>query len=249
MEIKKYWCKTEEVPVIAGYVLNSIRVDLADFQNFSSMYSEESITSVEAQKNVCSELIKSSAITGQLKLITQQLNEKANTLRISLNPLEGYLILACKELDIQIADFELKGIRKNIAGGNMEGVIQDVTTLVSNLKRNATALTKVGMKAQMPDDLQAISANISVLNEAQHLKESERSRMLDSNLKEFNKMWEMITMITKSARAMYRGVDNVKLKDYTISNLIKKAKNTNNNDPHKPSDPNNPSDSSPLPNV
>lgn len=247
MENKKYWCKTEEVPVVAGYVLNSLRVDLTDFRNFSSMYSEELITSVEAQKNVCSELIKSSAITGQLKLITQQLNEKANTLRISLNPLEGYLILAGKALDIQIADFELKGIRKNIASGNMEGVIQDVTTLVSNLKRNATVLTNVGMKAQMPDDLQAISANISALNEAQHLKESERSRMLDSNQKEFNKMWEMITMITKSARAMYRGVNDVKLKDYTISNLIKKARSTNNNDPNKPSDSTNQSDSSASP--
>ena len=248
MEIKKYWCKTEEVPVVARYVLNSLRVDLTDFRNFSSMYSEELITSVEAQKNVCSELIKTSAITGQLKLITQQLNEKANTLRISLNPLEGYLILGSKELDIQVADFELKRIRKNIASGNMEGVIQDVTTLISNLKRNGTALANVGMNAQIIDDLQAIAANIRVLNEAQHLKESERSRMLDSNQKEFNKMWKMITMITKSAQAIYRGVNNVKLKEYTISNLIKKAKN-NNNDPNKPSDSTNQPDPPTTPTV
>jgi hypothetical protein len=87
------------------------------------------------------------------------------------------------------------------------------------------------------------------LNETQNGKVSERSRLSDGNIKEFNRLWNLIELVTISARAMYRGVDDVKLKDYTISNLIKKAKSTNNNDPNKPTDPTNQSDSSATPPV
>ncbi|MBB3186011.1 hypothetical protein [Microbacter margulisiae] len=223
MNEKKFWCKTEMVPVIAGFMLNSLRGDLADFSSYSSMFSEEYITSVDAQKTLCSELIRSNAVVGQLKLITRQMNDKSKELRIKLNPLEGYLKLAENELDTQVADFGLKAVRKQISRGNMEGLIMDLTTMVGVLNRNLTVLQAKGMSPDFPAELTALVGEISVLNEAQSSKLSERCRMTDTNLKEFNKMWGMISMISQSAQAIYRGVDPVKLKDYTIKVLVGRA--------------------------
>ncbi len=241
MTKKVFVCKAEEVPAIAGFMMNSLRIDMTDFSAYSPTFSDTFLTSLENQRNVCGELLKTTSIVGQLKLITQQLRKKTATLRSMLNLTEGYLALADPKLDMQIKDFGLKGIRKKISQGNVEGIILDTTTLISSLKRNQVSLEHVGMKSSFTDDLLNLQAEMTYLNETQNGKMSERSRLSDANIKEFNKLWGMIELITKSARAMYRGVDDVKLKDYTISNLIKKAKNTNNNDQNNPSDSSDPS--------
>jgi hypothetical protein len=237
MTKKDFGCKAEEVPAIAGYVTNSLRNDMADFSAYSPIFSNSFLDSMENQRNVCSELLKTTSIVGQMKLVTQQMIQKSLTLRSMLNLTEGYLVLAKSKLDMQVKDFGLKALRKKINQENFEGVIADSTTLISNLRRNQASLELVGMKNSFTDDLSNVQTEISHLNEMQNGKMSERSRLSDANIKEFNKLWGKISMITKSARAIYRGVDEVKLKDYTLSKLIKKARNANNKDQNKPSDP------------
>ncbi|MGC9151983.1 MAG: hypothetical protein ACP5F6_09550 [Microbacter sp.] len=223
MNSKKFWLKTEMVPVVAGFMLNSLRGDLEDFSSYSSVFSEEFINGVDAQKALCNELIQSRSLAGQLKLITGQLNDKTQELRRKLNFIEGYLILTDKELDMNVSDMGVKALRKQINRNNIAGIIMDVSTLSANLTRNINVLQTKGMSPQVTTELTTLATEINRLNDAQRLKESERSRIADANIKEFQKLWDMMLIISKAAKAIYRGVNAVKLKDYTISTLAGKV--------------------------
>lgn len=61
----------------------------------------------------------------QQKAITKQISQKLEKFRVSLNLVEGYLKLAGKTLDIQMADFGLNNLRTAISKGNVEGLISD----------------------------------------------------------------------------------------------------------------------------
>jgi len=39
----------------------------------------------------------------------------------------------------------------------------------------------------------------------------------------FNELWDMTSKVINAARAIYRGVDEVKLRDYTVSHLVKRV--------------------------
>lgn len=234
MELKMYPCKTEEVPSIAGFLINSMQLDLNEFSNYSPIFTDKFILSVESQKTICTELLKTTSVTGQMKLITQGLNDTSKVLRTKLNPLEGYLNLASDNLDMKVADFGLQLARKNINCQNIEGAIQDVSTIIGNVKRNQSALEAIGMKSSFVDELSALVVEMGKLNESQRGKWSERTRLTDANRKEFNKLWEMIRQISEAGRGIYKGTNNVKLLDYTLSNLRKRIRASNKKEPDAP---------------
>ena len=47
-------------------------------------------------------------------------------------------------------------------------------------------------------------------------------RQTDTNMGTYNDLWSDICIITDAAKAIYRGVDDVKLKNYNISLLRKR---------------------------
>jgi hypothetical protein len=46
--------------------------------------------------------------------------------------------------------------------------------------------------------------------------------MTEKNIYQFNDLWDSLQPILKTAKAIYRGVDEVKLKDYTVTQLTKR---------------------------
>jgi hypothetical protein len=69
-------CKAEEVPAIAGFMMNSLRIDMSDFGAYSPTFSDTFLKSLEIQRNVCGELLKTASVVGQMNLVTQQLRKK-----------------------------------------------------------------------------------------------------------------------------------------------------------------------------
>ena len=227
MEEKKFNCKMEDVPVITGFALTSMENDKVDFLAFSPMFADPFMDNVRSKRIVCIELVKSKDVVKQQKAITQQISVKLNELRVSLHPVEGYLKLAGDSLDIQLADFGLNDLRNDISKENVEGVISESQSFVTNLKRNEAVLQTKGLKTEMITDITDLVAEIALLNQQQNNLKNKRSRVASDNLKDFNELWDMLTSILNAGRAMYRGVDNVKLKEYTLSNLLKRVHNEN----------------------
>jgi hypothetical protein len=220
---KKFFpVKLEELPVIGEFVLNSAKKDLSEFSAFSSLFSSDYLMKIEAKNTACRELVSSSTISKELKAVTQQLKDKSGGLRVKLNSLEGYLILAASDLDISVPDVGLKNVRHVIANGNTEGLLSNMKKSLTAVKRNLPALEAKGLSPKWVDGMEAEMKVIDLLNAKQNDLISERNRLTESNTLVCNELWESLQPILKTAKAIYKGVDDAKLKDYTIIQLVKR---------------------------
>lgn len=223
METKKFNCKMEEVPVIGGFILESLESNITDFQDFASDYTQEKITAIRTKRNFCLELEKSNSVTQQLKSTTSTLLEKEQNLRPSLNMLEGYVKRAANELDIAPTGFGIATVRTAISKGNDEGVISGMKNVLQNVTRNRAVLVSKGLKPEFLTELSTTVTEIDTLNNLQNSLINKQIATTSANVKDYNELWDMITKVCEDARAIYKGVDEVKLKQFTISSLIKRV--------------------------
>jgi len=237
MEEKKFNCKMEDVPVITSFVLKSLENDLSTFVGYSPIFTPQFITDANTKQSECYEQTKSIDVLKLQKVITLKITDKAGELRLSLNLLEGYLKLANDGLDIKASDFGLKNIRTAISNTNIEGIISDTRSLIAILKRNETVLQAKGLKTEFVTALTALVQEIETLNMQQNMKKNERSHVSVVNIKVFNELWDTLGTILDAGRAIYRGVDEVKLKEYTLANLLKRVHSENGTTPKTPETP------------
>jgi len=222
MEKRKFSFKIEELVVIAAVILASVRKDIADFAAFSSVFTVEFLDAIAAKLEACKTLINASTIAKELKLITKDVNEKSAAFRTKLNALETYFKYAAGQLDIQVSDAGIKAARLNISRGNTEGVVSALRVVLANARRNRAALEAKGMKPEFLTAFEAGINEIEALNNKQITLKNDMARQTDTNMATYNDLWSDICIITDAAKAIYRGVDDVKLKDYNVSLLRKR---------------------------
>lgn len=213
----------EEVPVLAGFVIESLRQDLTDFQANFPDYTLAKVDALALKRNYCLELERSNSLIQQLKNATAKLVEKELALRPALNKLEGYVKRTSEGLDIAADGFGIRAVRENISRGNDEGIIGGMKTLLTNITRNQTVLEAKGLKPEFVNELAAATAEIDALNNEQNRLENERNKTTSANIKDYNELWDMATAVCSDARAIYKGVDEVKLKKYSLSALLKRV--------------------------
>jgi hypothetical protein len=223
MKDAKFNCKKEEVPAIAGFVNESLIHDLIQFREYSPEFNDEFVAQFNTKRNYCLELESSDITTKRLKAITTQLVKKEKGLRPLLNKLEGYLNLAGSALDIPAESFGIKAVRDAINKSNDEGVIASMQTVLKNIKRNNTVLLAKGLKQELTDSLSATVTEIDLLNIEQNKLTNERNNATASNIKDYNELWDMLSTVCATARSLYRGVDELKLKEYTVTELLKRV--------------------------
>ncbi len=90
-----------------------------------------------------------------MKIITLRFHSTLDGLIDPLNRLTGYINLAQLEQIISLSDFGIKYLRKSIASGDAEGVIQALHSINGNISKYKDLLKAQGM----PDDLIARFAN------------------------------------------------------------------------------------------
>jgi hypothetical protein len=70
--------------------------------------------------------------------------------------------------------------------------------------------------------MEAKVKQIESLNIRQNDLIRERNRLTEKNTNLFNDLWKSLQPVLNTAKAIYRGVDAVKLKDYTVTQLVKR---------------------------
>jgi hypothetical protein len=221
MSAIKFKCKVEEVPVLGEFIVNSVEKDINDFNNYSPLFTDDYLVPIKTKIEVCKDFVKSSTVSKELKATTQKLYDNANDLRSKLNALEGYLKLCAGSLDIAVKDFDLKNVRQSITKHNIEGVIMNTKTFLIPVKRNMQVLNATGLKQELIDEIETQLKEINSLNEEQNDLTNKRNRLTDVNINKFNDLWESLQPILAAAKAIY-SADKVKMKDYTVSQLLKR---------------------------
>lgn len=217
-----FHCKIEDVPVIGEFVTGSARKDIADFSSFSPVFTASYFDEIDAKIVVCREKVRSWVVIQELKATTEKLTNTTGSLRVKLNLLEGYLKLAASELDVKATDMGLSIVRSAVGRGNTEKVIMGVTEMLVAVRRNQAALEAQGMKPALINEIAVIAQEINKLNVRQNELESARNRLTEENTGLFNDLWKALLPVFETGKALYRGVDEAKLKDYTVTQLIKR---------------------------
>jgi hypothetical protein len=212
----------EDVPTIAAFIIDRLEEDLDDFNAFSTIFNPAYIASVRGKIDICKDLISSSSVAKELKSVTQKISDDSGRLRVKLNALEGYLKLAATELDITVTDVGIKTVRNAITRGNTEGVTANIRQLLAAVKRNSTVLETKGLNPDLLSEIETQTQEIETLNVKQNDLISTRNRLTEKNTETFNDLWKSLQPIMETAKAIYRGVNPTKLKDYTVLQLQKR---------------------------
>jgi len=225
---KKFNYPAKQLPIALRMALTSLKVDWADFQNFApTVFTDAFVTAAEAKVVSFEQQTKAIDVQKHQKVITtQSLPATLKDLQVSLNPIEGYLKLATGTLDISVDDFGLGKVRDAMHSKDVAAIVSAGNSFVLHLKRNEAALTAKGMK---PGTIEAMAdkvAEIETLKGIQNELKNRTGRVTQSNIEVANDLWETLKTITDTGTALYKGVDAVKLKEYTLTAILKRISNS-----------------------
>jgi len=228
MEDKKFNCAADQLPIALRMALTSLKIDWADFSSYApGVFNNSFIQESEAKITSFEQLTKAWDVKQQQKAVTtQNLPAALKDIQLQLNPVEGYLKLADTTLDISRDDFGLDKLRDALHAKDVAGVVAAGNSVIIHLKRNETALTAKGMKPDAITNLAAKLIEVESLKSSQNNLKNKTGRVSSTNIEAGNEIWDTLKIITDTGTAIFKGVDSVKQKEYTLSAIFKRISNS-----------------------
>ena len=216
-------CKLEEVAPLANSLAASVDMDIEEFSGFSDEFNPEFTALMRSRATVCNNLIHSGVLTSEIRAITLSLEDKCVALRINLNKADRYIQnVAEGSLTMPADAFGIDKVRTCISKGNTEGVVNTGRVVLNNLASNAAVLLLKGLKPAFIAEMTAQVNEIETLGNQQTVRMTVRNRHTRENMGLFNELWAMIALVLSTGKAIFKGVDDEKLKDYTLTYIIKR---------------------------
>ncbi|MDR2562801.1 MAG: hypothetical protein LBC98_02530 [Prevotellaceae bacterium] len=222
--MKTYNCKNEELPVIGGYLSFSLKRDLADFTAFSPKFNNAYLTTFDGKIKAAMDLLNPKAETAELKIITARLYSSVDGLSRAANNLSTYIKMAGANVPLSAADFGIMLLRKKIRSKDVEGVLQGLHLVNTNILKYKDALMTQGLTEAFITELNTAMTSIAADNQAQYEIKENRKALVQSNIAVFKDLYTDITELCEVGKNLYRGKDAQKLSEYTFSNLLKNVR-------------------------
>lgn len=216
-------CRIEEVPVIGKFLADSLSINLVDFTAYSPGFDSGYLTTFNTKLGVISELINPKQYTSELKVITERINTNIVSLRPKIDFLEGYIKRA-SGLTIGVKDFGVSEVRKAYHRGDVEGLIEALSYLLTNVGNNMAALEAKGYTAAQHTTLSTIKTNLYNDNAAQNAKMNERNNKVTDNYGLINDFWVLCTDVSDAGKRIYKSIEPNKVDDFTIAALIRRIR-------------------------
>lgn len=223
---KRIQYKLEDVPLIAGYIIDNLRRDLGEFSTFSSSFNENYIHSIEQKRIECLGLMIPDSKKEELRKVGYKLNKCNNDLRLTFNKVDNYIKLAGDCIDFMESGIDLKDVYLKIKNGNVDGFVSSSKKILSVLRANQMGLFAFGMRAEVLDQVESRIRKIDSLNKQRNQLKSEYRKLAQCNIKHFNELWGEVTVILHAAEMLYSN-KQLKLREYSISNLRKRLNSGN----------------------
>jgi hypothetical protein len=235
--LKDFKYNNEELPVIGGFVSFNLKRDLGDFTAFSQKFDGDYVTDFDADIKICSDLVIPKEETAKLKVITSRMYSTMDSLTGLVNNLTIYIQMAKTDIPISVADFGIPLLRKAIHKRDAEAVLQNLHILRNGIQQYKTELGKQGLSDNVINLFTEAAVSIQDDNQKQYEIVTTRKELVQNNMGLFNGLYAKIIEVCKVGKAIYKGKDDKKVKDYTFSELIKQVrivskrdKNTNKED-------------------
>jgi len=212
----------EELTTVAGFLIDSLTRDLADFGTYSEIYRQDFLNNLIAKKDEVERITRTKSLLNQITNITLSLYDKVESLRPKISNLEGYIVLAKKNLVSQPKNFGLKEVRDKIHRRDVEGLLDKlaITLAEVDITENLAALNAVGFKAPARAELTTIKDDINNKNKEQNLKIDEKEEVVRANLVILLELWEILKMVMDSGKRIYKYTNKQRAEDYTATKIL-----------------------------
>lgn len=219
---KKFSCKNEELPVIGGYVLTSIKRDSDVFAAFSPLYGEEGIKLFEYKVFQADELVSPKSGTNELKNITGVLYSEMDSMVEKVRRIEGYVMMSKGVIPISAKDFGIPTLKQRAKVRDAEGTLDNLKFVNANIAKYKDILTEKGMTDELSVALTKAVTTISYLNIRQYEASNERKMIIQNNINTLNALYDSISEICSIGKILF-GDNKEKMKEYTFSKLRKRV--------------------------
>jgi hypothetical protein len=216
-------CRIEEVPTIGKFLADSLSINLGDFTAFSPGFDAGYLTTFNTKLATISELINPKQYTAELKVITLRINTNRVSLRPKIDFLEGYIKRATG-LTIGVKDFGVSEVRNANNRGDVEGLIEALSYLLTNVGNNMAALEAKGYTPAQHTALGTIKSNLYEDNAAQNAKMNERNNKVVNNYGLINDFWVLCADVSDAGKRIYKSMAANKVDDFTIAALIRRIR-------------------------
>ncbi len=158
--------------------------------------------------------------------ITKRMYETMQGLIKPLDYLTDYVNKSDKEFPLTPANFGISGLKLKIRSVDPEAVIDRLNVVIQNIENHKAALMAKGMKEDLLKTFKDAKNEVYNLRLQQKQIISNRQSVVQANIDKLNKVYAQLKNILGTGKALYKGTDPVKLKDYTFSELKRKVKLT-----------------------
>lgn len=217
--------KREELPAVGDLLLSLLQRDRVKFEAYSPIYKDEFITSVSAQIHKVKDLTVTQSLTGEIKTITNELNQSMDDLVPKLNRLASYVQSANKSLVLKYANFGIREAKKDLRKRNVDAYCARQKVIEQNIAKNIDQLKAEGYKEEFGLEIQSETKAIYEKNLLLEQKVRERKEHVANNAGEFDVLWKMMSEISRKGKIVMAH-DKQKAEEYMFTHIIKKVRNS-----------------------
>ena len=222
--ITYYYFRHEELPVVGGFVKESVSRDMVKFTNFSEIYNADYLIGFQGSIDNAMNVIGQNDKKKLLKNLTTRLYNRIKNSRNLVGKIEFFVKRAKGQLDIQYLDFGFKALRAAISSKNVEGITVHMQALLNNVVRNHDVLLGVGYKTALSDSFETLMATIRSENQQQNILIGEKEAQTIERNKLLSNLWVYISEVCEAGKLIFRDSEPEKIKDYTYSELKKRVR-------------------------
>jgi len=216
-------CKTEEIPFIGQFVLDNVQRDLSDFTSAAPDIDQDYLDKQAAKQAIINALVTRAEKTGELKVATQSLYDRMDSLKPKLDLFEIKLKRAAEQIAKPVAEFGLPKLRANIKKRNAEATFASLAVLLREIDSNTPALEAKGFTAAMRQEIVDDRTFIDSHNRLQNTLMNQRSELSADNNALLLDYWRDIAELIGIGKLIYKN-DTVKAKEYTFTNLCTRVR-------------------------
>jgi uncharacterized protein YjaG (DUF416 family) len=221
-----YHGKSEEIPVIGNYLLSVLKEDFPEFMAYlPKVFTDEFIPGFEKKITEVNNLLNPQEETVALKNTTAQLYSTMDSLKELANKVSGYLKFTKGVVPVSAKDFGLTPLKQKAHVKDAEGVLKYLRIVINNLQKYRQQLTEHGLTEEVIQSFSQAVTSIENENQKQFEILNKRKKIVDNNIHLINDLYKTIMEICYVGKTLYKGKNDLKVKDYTYSELKKKVRN------------------------
>ena len=226
MNSRIFNCKNEEVPVIGNYLLFALKRDLVDFStSFPKIFTADYVVGFERKIADVNNLLNPQTETVELKNTTTRLYSTMDSLIEPVDIVAGYIKFTKGALPISVKDFGLTALKQKLHSRDSEGFLKNLQTVTTNLETYRSQLSEQGFDQSLIPRFSDALVSINADNLHQFEIVNKRKTVVENNLGLINDLYKTIMEVCNVGKAIYKGKNDLKVKDYTFNELKKSVRN------------------------